>query len=249
MSENTSKQEHAVQTQSNIETDYHAILQADIERSDRMIANAKYNLILHSQSPTDRRIYMQEIQRQEEMREYFRLPTITDIEYRAHLKNTFAASLAKYLPDNSSLRFHGTSIMAAKHILSSGTISSAVDHDHTQRSMDIQGKISVTSPNNLRITINDYLNLPIKSLPIGCVFVLFPRESEISSSEMTMSMNNANLKPKIGAVDQFCAVLCPPESLDRVRGWLTKYGYPSKLAVEYFDFKNFLIKSAKVPII
>lgn len=202
----------------------------------RMIGRAAYHIEKYADEPLAQEIYRLELDRLQSVREFMRLPTAEDLTYRARLVNALPGILNN-IPEYHHLRFHGTSLMATHQILEHSVISSAVDHDGTPRSMDIQGKISVTSRSSCLVTIRDYLNISKNCVPVGCVFVVLPKESEAVSSERTMTMSNVKLKDNDGTIShQLLGILCSPETLGTVQSWLHEMGYPEELAKEYFAF-------------
>ena len=212
------------------------IYQDELARVDRLIQTAEGN-IARNYDPSTKDLYRRARDRLVREKSFYRPPSTEDLNYRHRLRT----EIPKIIYENSAgtpLRFHGTPIYTAQAIIEQGVISSAVDHDGTQRSMDVAGQISVTTPETVGISINDYLSLTTKSLPIGCLFVIYPPEEQIKSSRVSGIMLNVNLRDDDPSSPRFRGVLGSPETLSTVQSWLSSTGFSSRLAVEYFNFNK-----------
>jgi hypothetical protein len=221
-----------------LEQQYKKIYSREKARINRMIANTRGYLSAATES--NREIYDRQLKRLQETKSFLRRPYRKDLEFRRDLMKEMPKRIKEILPEDSQLRFHATALSTVRHILDEGVVSSAADHDGVRRSMDIKGMISVTDRNSVEVSIRDYLNLENKSLPIGCMFVLVAQPRETRSSSVTMTMKNVKLKDSGSKGERFCCILCSPEVRPKVREWLDRFEYPKDLAVDYFQFGNYL---------
>lgn len=172
----------------------------------------------------------------------FLRPPIDDLEYRKSLAQELPAVLEEFCPKDLPLRFHGSPSYFSEEIIKQGQISSSVDRKGVATSWDTAGTISVTTLKTVDTSIGSYLDLfgHGQCLPIGCLFVLLPRDEEDARSGDSMLMSNADLHGP-----QLYRVLTSAEMLPRVQGWLEKSGYDSALASEFFAFTEEL-KNKKI---
>lgn len=165
--------------------------------------------------------------------------------YRTELKKDFPVQLREILSKNSEFRFHGTGIVETYSILSSGRISSSIERGLGSMSHDARGQISVTDRDSIEVTINNYIGINEKFLPLGCVFVLLPKNDRESSSTSSNLMESVDLIENDRVTPRFVKVLCSEETLGEVKVWLEEFGYDSNLASEYFDFLDEIKLGAK----
>ena len=218
--------------------------QSDLDRNSRLSLEARLNIALATNDAQRKVVYENQLRRLTDERSFLRVPNEIDIDYRKKLRAEYAGLLRTACPPNLPLRFHGTSIMATQHIIEAGKISSAVDHEGVQKSFDVSGQISVTTPESCQVSIRDYLNVNAHSLPVGSLFVLLPKDSvDKSAAEDGMAMANSSLVDENGHQSPlFYRVLASPEGLPKIREWLTKKSLNPNLATEYFAFLEDLRK-------
>lgn len=190
----------------------------------------------------EREGYEYEVKRFKGDLEFLRPPREEDIAYRLRVEKDLTRELQGALKGSSdNLRFHATSICAARDIISSGTISSAVDHAGTQASYDSEGFFSVTTPDTVGTSINEYLDIESERfcVPMGCLFILHPRDAADAKLGESLKMRNADLHV------QLTGILVSPEMLSRVREWLGESGFDPGLAIECFTYVDELKQSSK----
>lgn len=162
-----------------------------------------------------------------------------DMNYRNHLKQDFAMqlnALAVYFPE---LRFHASNIIASLEIITSKQISSSGERGLGQSSFDLNGQISVTGPDGVQLSINDYLGIKDKMLPLGCMFVILPKDNNDAHSVRSFLMGSLKLTNDADK-KRLVAVLTSPENLKQVRTVLENSGFDKSLAMEFFAFINHL---------
>jgi hypothetical protein len=159
-----------------------------------------------------------------------------DSLYRTRLRTEFPEILRDNLSDDSEIRFHGTGIVNAHDIIVSGEISSSIERGLGVSSFDASNQISVTDRDNIELTINDYIGIKDRVLPIGCVFVLLPKNAADAKSSSSGIMRNVELRSNGRVSPQLVRILCSSEMLDEVRVWLEENGFGSDLASDFFEF-------------
>ena len=113
------------------------------------------------------------IQRQEELSKCERLPTLEDYEYRDRQRREFSSQIKGIISNDDNLCFHGTNIVAAKHIIESGSISSGASRLGYHISFDGRGSISVTNIQMVETSVCDYMNLTGNFISRQAVYFLF----------------------------------------------------------------------------
>lgn len=156
-----------------------------------------------------------------------------DMAYRDALRLELANRITEAVPKDSWVRFHGTSLLNTEDIIKDGQISSAVDRTGTEASYDASDQVSVTMPRDVAISIDDRLGLDAESrcLPVGCLFMLRPKDAEEAASGKQMLMDNVYFKEH---PEQLVGILTSGENLPMVRKWLTQAGMSPALAQEFF---------------
>jgi len=155
-----------------------------------------------------------------------REPSTSDIQYRKRIIVEFPKLLLEKLSD-STLKFHGTSLINSLSVLESEKLVSSPELGFGRTSFDVGGQVSVTNPDSVILSIRDYINMTDAFLPLGCLFVLDVESNgkdTIPSVELT----------KDGS--QLKAILCSAEVLPIIKKRLASLGYSDNLAVEYFEF-------------
>ncbi len=166
-----------------------------------------------------------------------RPPISEDVDFRKDLIKRFADEVSKNTSENSNLRFHGTSLVSALDIIDSGSISASAERGLGDSSFDVSGQISVTDIESVDLSIKDYTAIKDVFLPMGCLFVLLPRDHEDAISIRSYLMKSAKILGEGGCSEQFVKILTSPEALPLVRERLKKNGYPENFACDYFSFK------------
>lgn len=166
-----------------------------------------------------------------------RPPTTDDVNYRKDLVKRFGDEVARNTGESPDLRFHGTSLVSALDIIDSGSISASAERGLGDSSFDVSGQISVTDVESVDLSIKDYTAIKDIFLPMGCLFVLLPRDQEDAVSIRSYLMKSVKILDNGGCTDQFVRILTSPEALPLVRERLKKNGYPEDFACDYFSFK------------
>lgn len=174
---------------------------------------------------------------------FLRPPYEDDVEYRLRVGRILASELQQ-IPKESldNLRFHATSICAAEAIIRAGKITSAVDHAGTQASKDEPGFISVTTSKTIQTSIHDYLDVDSVRycVPMGCLFVVRPRDTEDAKrGELLMMGNVEDLHVQLERI------LVSSEMLPQVQRWLRDSNFDPNLAIECFGYVKELRGSQK----
>lgn len=158
----------------------------------------------------------------------------TDIEYRLKVQNELASLILDNTPNGLPLRFHGTSIYNAEHIIKDGELSSSVDRLDIETSYDLSGQISVTKPDTVRTTLS-YADSITENyqLPAGCIFVMLPKSAEDAQRGDSMLMSNVSFKEN---PQKLFAVLASPEMLSKVKEWMTQSGLDAHKVFDHFAF-------------
>lgn len=171
----------------------------------------------------------------EKMYPFIRENQDADIGYRNQLVGSFAKQVKSLLPENSVLRFHGTSIFFAEEILKSGKISSLAERfDGYIKSTDATAKISVSDVNGLARTVNYFMdaNSYLRCMPCGCLFVLDGEGQALEQDARdVMDSVDFNKDP-----EKLVAVISSPENVEKIKGWLDDAGLALELACTFEDF-------------
>lgn len=166
-----------------------------------------------------------------------RPPKSEDIDYRKDLIKRFQGEAQINTMENPDLRFHGTSLVSALDIIDSGSISASAERGLGDSSFDVSGQISVTDLESVDLSIKDYTAIKDVFLPMGCLFVLLPRDHEDAISVRSYLMASVKILQNGNCSEQFVKILTSPEALPLVRERLKKNGYPEDFACDYFSFK------------
>lgn len=166
-----------------------------------------------------------------------RPPISSDIDYRKELVKRFYEVLKKNTVENESLRFHGTSLVSALDIIDSGSISASAERGLGDSSFDVSGQISVTDVESVDLSIKDYIAIKDVFLPMGCLFVLLPKDHDDAVSVRSYLMKSTKIFSEGRCTEQFVRILTSPEALPLVRERLKKNGYPEDFACDFLSFK------------
>lgn len=165
--------------------------------------------------------------------EFLRPNTHEDIDYRRRIYSSdFYDVFREVIPADILLRFHGTQIYFAKDIIESGEISCSQDRFGYSTSCDADGCISVTTKDNIGVTLWGYCGLEVTtSMPMGCVFVLSPKGDDAIVYGDQMKKVDFKKDP-----DALYAVLTSPENMEMVRSWCTESGVDADKVCEFYAF-------------
>lgn len=201
------------------------IYEAEIARTRRLLQTAKQN------ASSNNDLYAAQVANLERRLRMLRLPNRDDMRYRAELSTRLPHELRQH-PKAAKLRFHGTPITSVGGIIKSGVISSAADrHCGTRMSNDVAGKISITTCENVGISVRDYMGPLDYAMPLGCLFAI-----EVTTPSLYTNWNMPNVPLTGTKLFKVKAILTSPESAIGVRKTLDKYGYNPSLATECFAF-------------
>ncbi len=156
-----------------------------------------------------------------------------DKSYRLRQYREFSRLVDEHVPEDLHLCFHGCPIDAAMHILEDGEISSSVDRIGSETSYDVSDQVSVSTKDNVRITVEGYSGLLEMEYPAGCIFAIIPKdEDEIKSSRLLL-IGNVNFRDN---PERLHSIITTPENIERVTEWAKKSGVdPSKIH-DYDEF-------------
>lgn len=166
---------------------------------------------------------------------FLREPTKEDIQYRDRQRREFPQKAAN-LSEDMMFCFHGTVLKGAKHILSSGEISSGADRTGRATSFDPPGLISVTNKDTVDTSVGTYMNIDLSyCYPAGCLFVVTPaNKGEYDALSSTGWMiKNVDFKTQ---PDRLVSVVTTPENIDRVKMWAQRGGVDVSKVMDFDAF-------------
>ena len=170
-----------------------------------------------------------------------------DVMYRCRQYKEFSKLAKEVVPLDLHLCFHGCPITAAKHILEDGALLSSVDRVGFSTSQDGEDQISVTTINDVIITVQDYCSLMEYELPAGCIFAILPKdENEISTSKNSLLIGNVSFKEH---PERLYAIITTPENIERVTEWAKKSGVDSSKICDFDGFIQLFEKSKGTELI
>lgn len=170
------------------------------------------------------------------MQGYVRPNNKEDILYRKKIIDEFTYSISQTLGDDTSIRFHGTSIYYTKEILKNGSISSSSSrYDGYDSSTDLEDEISVTTSKTIDRTLSYFTDFYAfqRSLPAGCLFVLKaekPKDQELVKYESMKSFSFREYPERL------LGICTTSENITRVKEWLKEYGYDENLVYTFDEF-------------
>ena len=169
-----------------------------------------------------------------------------DKAYRLRQYNEFPKLINQNVPEDLHLCFHGCPIDAAMHIIEDGEISSSVDRIGAETSYDVSGQVSVTTKDNIYITVEGYSGLTEMEYPAGCIFAIMPKdEDEIKSSE-SLLIGNVNFKEN---PERLYSIITTPENIERVSKWAEQSGIDLSKIHTYDDFIKSFDKDKKMDLL
>lgn len=164
--------------------------------------------------------------------EFLRPSSDEDVAYRRRVYEELPAVIRKAAPPDVPLRFHGTRLSIARDIISSGEISSSEDREEINTSpWGGQGMISVTRPENVRHSVEDYIQLLDRdcTVPPGCIFVLRPVSAEEAGSTEIMENVYFGEQP-----ERLVGIMTAPENIPLVQEWSVAAGVDPGKVGEFF---------------
>jgi hypothetical protein len=166
---------------------------------------------------------------------YLRPTSDEDLAYRLRVTRELPKAIGQAAPDEVPLRFHGAPIYAAEEIIHSGGISSSVDRLGGETSMDGSGYFSVTTADDVRVSLEGYLDIGKEGncLPIGCLFVVTPESPEDAEGGRSMVMGNVDFSEN---PDRLVKVVTSPESMGMVKRWMSRAGMDPGKVTEFFSY-------------
>ena len=172
--------------------------------------------------------------KQDETNTFKRPQNKEDIKYRKIKRATFETELKKVLYPDCTLCFHGTTIWNTQKILKSKNISAEIDRiGQNGDVLDMPGKISVSTVNNVWFTIKHFADLGNYNYPAGCIFVIEPKnEEEIKSSTEKNYINNIDFEEN---PERIKYIITTPENIELVKKWINESGLKinSNIVVDY----------------
>ncbi len=219
-----------------------AITKANIDRAKERLRH--FEARLAAISPDDRRfgaatvsvaIAKGALRRLELVQEFLRPSSAEDIEYRRKILKELPECIAEGFPNDSPLRFHGTSLAATRDILATGELSSSVDRLGYATSYDVDGQVSVSSVTSVDVTVGGYTDLFVDNCctPVGCIFVVEATDQSDLANPGTLLMGNVNFAEE---PDRLHAVLTADDNVDQVREWAVSSGVDPDKVMEFFAF-------------
>ncbi len=179
----------------------------------------------------------QQIDYLDRKRQLIRPPRSDQAQYRHKLIREFPVLVKNIQHNQPRLRFHGADIVNTERIINSRKITSAEERGLSRASFDTMGQISVTTIANVISSLKDYIGIKEAALPLGCLFVLLPKDETDAQSGRSNLMASVQLVLPDGSTSpQLVRILTSAEMLPTIRRLLTKQGINSNLATEYFAY-------------
>ncbi|HBY21571.1 MAG: hypothetical protein A2Y24_04580 [Clostridiales bacterium GWE2_32_10] len=167
--------------------------------------------------------------------EFLRPESEEDKTYRLRQYDEFSSKIKEVIPDDLPLRFHGTSIYNAKHILHEGELSSSVDRRGISTSYDVEDQVSVTTKESIDITVSGYTDLIGDfCLPAGCIFVMLPKDEIDEKAGESLLMGNVNFKSE---PDRLVAIITSNENIQNIHKWSLESNVDGS---KIYDFDGFI---------
>ncbi|HCC07306.1 MAG TPA: hypothetical protein DEP72_03985 [Clostridiales bacterium] len=167
--------------------------------------------------------------------EFLRPESKEDIAYRLRQCHEFPSKIRQVIPDDLPLRFHGTSIYNAKHILHDGELSSSADRIGVETSYDTNDQVSVTTKQTIETTVSSYTDLTGDyCIPAGCIFVLLPKDEIDEKAGDSLLMGNVNFKSE---PDRLVAIITSNENIPNIHEWSSESNVNES---KIYDFDGFI---------
>ena len=164
--------------------------------------------------------FEQKIKNLEQQNEFVRPQTERDAEERKSIQENFANSVLNADKENKlDLRFHATSIMATRDIISSGGLFSVMDRlGDAATSTNDHGEISVGKVDEIQYSVDYWMDTRPDGnlLPCGCMFVLIPDDNE-RDMIANRQMHNVNFTQN---PEKLFGIITTNENYDMVKGWM-----------------------------
>ena len=200
----------------------------DIKISKKIISESK---VKNAEASVSRKENI--LERFKEQLSFARPGTKEDEEYRLRQYNEFDKEVERIVPADMHLCFHGCPIESAMHILEDGTIASSVDRVGYETSYNASGQISVTTKENVGISVRDYTHLLDMSSPAGCIFVLTPKDRDEIESSKSLMIGNVDFKEN---PERLYSIITTPENIERVSEWAEKSGVDLSKVIDFDGF-------------
>ena len=178
--------------------------------------------------------------------EFLRPVNEEDKEYRLRQYKEFPDMIEQDVPEDLHLCFHGCPIYAAKHIIEDGEISSSVDRMGSETSYDVSDQVSVTTKDNINITVEGYSGLTELEYPAGCIFAIRPKNEEEIESSKSLLIGNVNFRENS---ERLYSIITTPENIERVSKWAEKSGIDLSKIHTYDDFIKSFDKDKKIDLL
>lgn len=164
-----------------------------------------------------------------------RAPSREDIAYRIRQLEEFSKKIVDSVPENKMLCFHGTSIMGAKNIISTGGISSGADRFGHATSYETPGRICVTNKDTIQTSVSHYMRLVENfCYPAGCLCAVTTKDKEEYAklpSEWTIGNVDFRKNP-----ERLVAIISTPENMERLAKWANEGGIDSSKVMDFDKF-------------
>jgi hypothetical protein len=183
-----------------------------------------------------------QLQRIEREREMVREISPEEISYRKNILQEFPKALA-HAPIARSLRFHGADILSSQDIIESGEISASNERGMDDSSHDAKGQISITTNENVILSLKDYTGISDYTIPMGCLFVLRPKDEEDARSQQSNMMDTVVFTGKNAG--RLVNVVTSAEMIDAIRNLLREQGLNPQIAVEYHEYLATMQKNSR----
>lgn len=173
------------------------------------------------------------------MLEFMRI-TLDDKDeiYRRNVMSKLNEIIAKEIPDNFPIAFHGTGyIGTVREIIKSGGLLTPEQKGENPSSYAYL--IDVTYKSNIRVSL-EFADTKEPFMPYGALFAFLPEDNEIENiisthknSEVRGGVNGVNFKDE---PNRLYGLITTPENIELTKKWCKEYGWDSSKVFTHFEF-------------
>ena len=169
---------------------------------------------------------------------YMREDIPEDLEERKKIRQTFSKQVAKVIPDDIPMVFHGNNDIAAIYeILKTGGLKTPEERGVDFKSFATQ--IAVANKHDIHVPV-EFADPGIDSArPYGAIFAFYPKKDEIYKglenfgSEVPGGVQAIDFKEDD---DRFVGIITTEENKERIQKWLQEFGMDYKKIFTHLEF-------------